>query len=222
MATSQSTANGSSSGSNASSGNPGRAGKTAIPAGTSDSDHSPSDMRSDRALDRGSKPDDQAALLRPSPADRDSIPGWGADLDRHNRPAVPMERKPPRLPDAHVHEPVQQQSNIEVLHSIERPGITPLFGTSTPPAGLSGMIRRMAFKRSENDMRHWLLLLLADRVNMVEGIGQDLARGKVPNVLGEMGIRAEWRYNKAGLARKVAVTGAVAGLGWYLLRRRQR
>jgi hypothetical protein len=168
------------------------------------------------------KPEAPAALLRPPPVDRDSIPGWGADLDRKNRPAVPMERMPPRLPEPHQHELVQQKSNVEVLHSIERPGITPLFGTSTPPSGLSGMVRRLAFQRSENDLRHWLLLLLADRINVVEAIGQDLASGKVPNVLAEMGIRAEWRYNKAGLARKVAITGAVAGLGWYILRRRRR
>lgn len=170
----------------------------------------------------GSTRQPEAALLRSPPVDRDSIPGWGADLDRHNRPAVPMERMPPRLEEPHMPAPVQQQSQVEVLHSIERPGITPLFGTSAPPSGLSGVIRRIAFKRSENDVRHWLWLLLADRVNVVEGIGQDLAHGKVPNVLGEMGIRAEWRYNKAGLARKVAITGAIAGLGWYMLRRRQR
>ena len=26
---------------------------------------------------------------------RNDIPGWGADLDKANRPAVPMERTPP-------------------------------------------------------------------------------------------------------------------------------
>jgi hypothetical protein len=83
------------------------------------------------------------------------------------------------------------------------------------------MIRRLAFKMTENDVRHWLLLLAADRVNMVEGIGQDLLSGKVPNVLAEMGIKAEFQHNKAGLAKKVVVASAVAGGVWYLLQRRR-
>jgi hypothetical protein len=57
---------------------------------------------------------------------------------------------------------------------------------------------------------------------MVEGIGEDLARGHVPNVLAEMGIKAEWQHNKAGLVKKAAIGTAVAGGIWYLLRRRSR
>jgi Collagen triple helix repeat (20 copies) len=162
----------------------------------------------------------QAALLRP-PVDRDSIPGWGADLDRKMRPGVPMERMPPRMTDMPDTPLAQQPETVEVLHSIERPTITPIFGTSSPPSGVSGMIRRAAYKTSENDLRHWLLLLLADRVNVVEGLGQDLARGKIPNVFSEMGIATEWRYNKVGLARKAAVGAALVGIGWYLMQRRR-
>ncbi|MES2901225.1 MAG: hypothetical protein V4723_15955 [Pseudomonadota bacterium] len=147
------------------------------------------------------------------------IQGWGADLDRSMRPAVPMEHSPPRLDGAPLSPPPQQEENVEVFVSPERPGITPLFGTSTPPAGLSGLLRRMAYKMTENDIRHFMLLLLADRVNMVEGIGQDLMQGKVPNVLAEMGIKAEWQHNKAGLVRKAAVATAVAGLAYYLVKR---
>ncbi|HEU4851695.1 MAG TPA: hypothetical protein VFT37_06025 [Telluria sp.] len=152
--------------------------------------------------------------------DRSQIPGWGSDLDRENRPAVPMERTPPRLENVHWEQPEQQPLNIKVFHSPERPGITPIFGTSTPPRGLSGKIREAAYKLTENDVRHWMMLLLADRVDMVEGIGDDLMRGHIPNVLGEMGITAELKYNKAGFVRKVAVAAAVAGIGYYLLKRR--
>jgi hypothetical protein len=84
------------------------------------------------------------------------------------------------------------------------------------------MMRRMAFRWSENDMRHWLLLLAADRVNVVEGIGEDLAQGKVPNVLAEMGIKSEWEHNKAGLVKKAVIAGAVVGTAVYLMRRRER
>lgn len=151
------------------------------------------------------------------------IQGWGADLDHKNRPAVPMERTPPRFIHQHDGPLPQQEENVEVLVSTERFGaITPVFGTVQPPSGISGALRRLAFRWSENDLRHWLLLLAADRVNVVEGIGEDLARGTVPNVLGEMGIKAEWEHNRAGLVKKAAVAGAVVGLAVYLTRRRAR
>jgi hypothetical protein len=162
-------------------------------------------------------------LNRHSPSDEElrRIPGWGADLDKKNRPAVPMERTPPRFIHVPRGQPVQQAQTVEVFVSPERPGITPLFGTAQPPKWLSGAIRRLAYKLPENDLRHWLMLLAADRVNMVEGIVEDLAHGHVPNVLGEMGIRAELRHNPAGLVRKTLIAGAVVG-GIMVLRKRRR
>jgi hypothetical protein len=156
---------------------------------------------------------------RPSREQMAHINGWGADLDRKNRPAVPMERTPPRFIHAHEEKLPQQAQTVEILTSTERPGITPIFGTAQPPKGLSGMMRRVAFRWAENDLRHWLLLLAADRVNVVEGIGEDLAKGKVPNVLAEMGIKAEWQHNKAGLVKKAAIATAVVGAAVYLMRR---
>jgi hypothetical protein len=150
------------------------------------------------------------------------IPGWGSDLDRKNWPAVPMERTPPRFIHVPEGQPVQQAQTVEVFCSPERPGITPLFGTAQPPKWLSGAIRRLAYKLPENDLRHWLMLLAADRVNMVEGIVDDLRHGHVPNVLGEMGIRSELRYNPAGLVRKALITTAVVGGIMVLLNRRKR
>jgi hypothetical protein len=84
------------------------------------------------------------------------------------------------------------------------------------------MIRRAAYKMTENDVRHWLMLLLADRVNVVEGIVDDLAHGKVPNLLGEMGIKAEWKHNPAGLVKKAAIATAVVGTAVYLAKRRKQ
>ena len=159
---------------------------------------------------------------RPTREQLSHIHGWGADLDRKTRPAVPMERTPPRFIHAHEGKLPQQPENVEILVSTERPGITPIFGTAQPPKGLSGMLRRIAFRWSENDMRHWLILLAADRVNVVEGIGEDLAKGKVPNVLAEMGIKSEWQHNKAGLVKKAAIAGALVGTAVYLMRRRDR
>jgi hypothetical protein len=108
--------------------------------------------------------------------DHSKIPGWGADLDPARRPAVPMEHMPPRLEGWDPAAPAQQPQTVEILHSIERPGITPVFGTSVPPRGLSGWMRRRAFRRSESDVRHWMMLLAADRVNVVEGLFADASR----------------------------------------------
>lgn len=152
--------------------------------------------------------------------DTNNLPGWGADLDHADRPAYPMERTPARLDGVHWTTPEDQPLTMKVYHSVERPGVTPLYGTSAPPTGLSGRLRGAAYKLSENDIRHWLLLLLADRVNVVEGVAGDLRQGRVPNIFAEMGIRSEWRYNRAGLVRKVVVASAVAGAGYWLIRRR--
>jgi hypothetical protein len=114
-------------------------------------------------------------------ADRSRIAGWGADLDHANRPAYPKERTPPR-PCGRCTGRRRRRSlqHVEILHSTERRGITPVFGTSTPPSGISGMLRRLAFRYSENDIRHWLVLLFADRVNVGEGLASDLAHGHSP------------------------------------------
>ena len=149
------------------------------------------------------------------------IKGWGSDLPRERRPAVPMERTPPRL-EVQPARPAQQPVNVEILHASERPGITPLFGTPLPPKGLSGVMRRHAFRHSENDLRHWLMLLAADRVDMVEGLVSDLARGHVPRIYAETGGRAELRHNPAGAVRKAAGLLVAVGVACWLWKRRSR
>jgi hypothetical protein len=141
-----------------------------------------------------------------------SINGWGVDADLQNEPTYPMKHwtgDDHRRRDYERHP--QQPLTVEVLHSNERPDVTTVFGTSTPPAGLSGALRRYAFRYSENSWGHWLPLVLADRVNVVEGIISDLAHGHVPNIFAEKGWKAEWRYNRAGLIRRVVVTLAITG-----------
>lgn len=154
----------------------------------------------------------------PPSAPRPAIAGWGADLDPAMRPAHEKERTPPRLD--HAPPPLPQQAQrVEVLHSTERPGLTPVFGSTLPPSGLSGVLRRHAFRHSENDLRHWLVLMLADRVNVVEGVVQDLGRGHVPNLYAEMGGRAELRHNPAGFATKALTVVAAVGMLALLARR---
>ena len=149
------------------------------------------------------------------------LPGWNIDADPENDPTYPMRT---RTPDDHKgytwERPTMQPVNIEVLQSIERPGITAVFGTSVPPSGLSGVIRRFAFKYSESSYLHWLPLLLADRVNVVEGVLEDLTHGHVPNIFAEKGYPIEWKYDKKGLILKLAAfTAVVAGAAVVLSRK---
>lgn len=150
--------------------------------------------------------------------DRQAIAGWGADLDHAHRPAYPMERTPPRLDNVHWSQPSAQPLTVEVLQSTERPGMTPVFGTTLPPRGLSGKLRRLAFKASENDVRRWLLLMLADRIDVVEGLLEDLVKGHVPNVFSEMGAGAELRYNRQAFVRKLLWLAALATLAAVIAR----
>lgn len=161
---------------------------------------------------------------RKVPAQFAHIKGWGADLDHANRPGYPMERMPARLAGDHSHPPVPQPQTVEILQSIERPSMTPLFGTPQPPSGVSEMLRRAAFKFSESDLRHWMILLFADRVNMVEGLGSDLMRGHVSNLFAEMGGRAKFKHNREAAVQKAVVVSAVAVLSlllWQRSRNRQ-
>jgi hypothetical protein len=106
---------------------------------------------------------------------------------------------------------VQQQKTVEILMSIERPAITAVFGTSTPPSGVSSAIRRYAFKHSEDRYRHWLPLIFADRINVFEGIIADIKAGHLPHYFAERGLKAEWKYNRRGLIKK-AVKGLIVTL----------
>jgi hypothetical protein len=117
--------------------------------------------------------------------------------------------------------PPLQGSDVEILQSIEHIRRPAVFGTSTPPSGFSGVIRRGAFRYSESHWFHWLMLMGADRINVVEGVLGDLARGRIPNIPAEMGIRSELRYNKRGFAKKVAVTALLAAGTYALIRSRR-
>jgi hypothetical protein len=95
-----------------------------------------------------------------------------------------------------------------------------VFGTSCPPRGLSGRLRDIAYRYSEGRLVRWVTLLFADRVDMVEGVVEDFARGRPPNVVREMGLATEWRYNRKGVIKAAAVGAVVVGAAWLLLRRR--
>jgi hypothetical protein len=138
--------------------------------------------------------------------DPSQIKGWGVDADSKNDPTYPMKHRSDGEHAGYSWErPPQQPITTEILHSIERPNVTSVFGTSTPPSGLSGSIRRFAFGYSESSYGHWLPLMLADRVSVVEGILGDLKYGHVPNIFAELGWKAEWKHNRTSLVRRILV-----------------
>ena len=152
-----------------------------------------------------------------------SIFGWGVDADPANDPTYPYRE---RTEDDHRGEwvrPRQQQPKVEVLRSIEHKRFPAVFGSSSPPRGASGAMRRIAFRWSESNWSHWLLLMAADRVDMVEGIIDDLARGKIPNIPAEMGVPAEWKHNRGGLIAKMAIGALVSAtlVSWMRPRNRK-
>ena len=124
-----------------------------------------------------------------SEALRARIPGWGVDLDPADRPAVPRERFDPSASGAHWDFPERQ---IEMGHrerSLEHAFLTPVFGTSTPPRGLSGAIRKIAYARySEARAAHWLLLLGADRVDAWESHLRSFATLRPDNPVTQTGV----------------------------------
>lgn len=150
------------------------------------------------------------------------IPGWGMDADPANEPTYPIkiytgddhnrsnyERSP------------QQPVAVEVLMSNERPKLPAVFGTTVPPKGLSGKIRRYAFRHSEDRYRHWIPLILADRVNIVEGLIEDFGRGYFPNMFAERGLKMELKYNPIKFAMKVLTAVAIGAVVYRQLRKKE-
>ena len=151
-----------------------------------------------------------------------NIPGWGMDADPANNPTYPMKKY-----DGSDHErlnyqrPFQQATTVEVLHSNERPGLTSVFGTSVPVReNLSGRLRRYAFRHSESSYAHWFPLVLADRIDVIAAIVEDLRKGIVPNLFAEKGCASEWKYNKKAVLKKAAIIAGVAALIILMKRRK--
>jgi len=106
---------------------------------------------------------------------------------------------------------------VEILKSVERPNLTAVFGTASPPEGLNGKLREIAFKYSESSYGRWLPLVLADRVGVVEGILDDFKKGHIPNIFNELGWGAELKHNKKGFILKMALIAAGTAVAVSLL-----
>lgn len=129
---------------------------------------------------------------------RARIPGWGVDLDPKDRPSNPREKVDPDLNGAYWDFPERQPEKWPRERSIEHAFLTPVFGTSCPPKGLSGIMRKYAYRRfSEARAAHWLILIAADRVDSVESNLRSYLTLHPDNPITETGILSE--YSRHGI-----------------------
>jgi hypothetical protein len=122
---------------------------------------------------------------------RATIPGWGVDLNY--RTAEPMEDYSPGASGAHWHFPDRQPELWPRERSPEHAMLTPVFGTSCPPRGISGAIRKYAYTLSEGRTSHWMLLVLADRIDVLESRFEAIGEGHPDNPITETGVLAEFK-----------------------------
>jgi hypothetical protein len=100
------------------------------------------------------------------------------------------------LTGAHWQFPERQPEKWPRERSIEHKFLTPVFGTVCPPHGLSGMIRRHAYKRySEGRAAHWLLLMAADRVDSVGSSFRSFLTLRPDNPITETGVLSEFSHH---------------------------
>jgi hypothetical protein len=142
------------------------------------------------------------------PQDYKTVNGWGADLDPANRPSYPREF-PSTVTTVRGDVGERQTPTTKVHQSIEQPDLTPVFGASIPPHGLSGMLRDYAYQFSEASNRHWMTLIFADRIDMFEHLIGDIFRGKGDNYVAEKGWGAYVKYAPDRNKRLMTI-GAVA------------
>ena len=159
----------------------------------------------------------------PDTADlRARIPGWGADLNKEDRPAVPKLKFLDT--GARWDFPERQPEKRPRERSVEHRFLTPVFGTAQPLNGVSGVIRRFAYKFSEGRAAHWLILLYADRVDAAEHHIRSMATLRPDNPISQTGIKAELTHNgfKSRFGRKRAdvkhmwMDPLIVGAPWLL------
>lgn len=126
---------------------------------------------------------------------RQRIPGWGVDLDPAARPSVPRLQFQEDLTGAHWEFPDRQPEEYPRERSVEHGMLTPVFGTAQPPSGVSGAIRRYAYRYSEGRTAHWLMLVFADRVDAWEHHLKSFFTLHPDNPITETGVKAEFTHH---------------------------
>jgi len=155
---------------------------------------------------------------KPPPAEsadqlRARIPGWGVDLDPKDRPSVPRLQWQENLTGAHWEFPERQPEKEPRERSMEHQFLTPVFGTAQPPRGLSGAIRKFSYARySEGRAAHWLLLVLADRVDAWENHLRSFLTTRPDNPITQTGVLSEFKAH--GLSSRLGQNRADVKHQW--------
>jgi len=76
------------------------------------------------------------------------IPGWGVDRRPESRPGYPLEQ--------------ERRIGFDTVQGV------PPYTTTVPLKGLSGVIRRAAYKLPDWKPRRWMMLMMADRMDAFE------------------------------------------------------
>ena len=95
------------------------------------------------------------------------VPGWGSDKRFERRPGVPRESSPHPLGNAHWGAPPEQQTERSSLVGPNRQ-VTATYSSAVHARGLSGALRRAAYHVPDHKPRRWMMLLIADRVDVLE------------------------------------------------------
>jgi hypothetical protein len=105
----------------------------------------------------------------------------------------------------------RQRNQDDHLKRLGLKRLTPVYGTANPPHGLAGVMRRWAYAYPENLARHWMVLMLADRVDVME----DRLGGVLERPLKSVGLDGVGRRVRRNPFAALAV---VAGAGWLATR----
>lgn len=143
---------------------------------------------------------------RPAPSAeelRARIPGWGADLDPADRPSFPRLVWQDDRSGAHWEHPAAQPGGQRRERSVEHSQMTPVFGTAQPLHGVSGAVKRLAYRRySEGRTAHWLLLMAGDRVDAWGAHARSLLSGRPDQPFTETGASAEVTHHGVASRRR--------------------
>lgn len=117
----------------------------------------------------------------------------GYDAAPEDRPGIPMAADPHLDSGVRGGIPTQQRAGREWhQHRVGLDDVTPVFGTGQPPSGMSGVLRRAAYRIPEHEARHWLMLLMADRMDVLEHRVPELLRGEGWGQLGRQMKANPW------------------------------
>src|SRR5690606_41582599 len=83
-----------------------------------------------------------------------TVPGWGVDPDPANNPTYPYRDRSKDDHSGTWHRPTRQQTQTEILQSIEHKQPPAVCGTSMPPSGPSGAARRQASRKHDTNLLH--------------------------------------------------------------------